>query len=145
MYVASTSFWQLLDLHLTLLLQVSGSDWVTFRSSPLCLLGTVQGEKNLLHIIVTTTKGQIKPKAHWRAVDSPKKRTNEFVLFAFLLFTANKTNLFVRFLGESTVRPNCFRFYWPLHTYIFTILSFTDSLLLELKIFIRKLRSGRTK
>ena len=33
MYVASTSFWQLLDLHLTLLLQVSGSDWVTFRSS----------------------------------------------------------------------------------------------------------------
>ena len=28
-------------------------------------------------------KGQIKPKADWRAVDSPKKRMNEFVLFAF--------------------------------------------------------------
>ena len=35
---------------------------------------------------------------------------NEFVLFAFLLFTANETNSFVRFLGESTARPNCFRF-----------------------------------
>ena len=28
-------------------------------------------------------KGQIKPKADCCAVDSPKKRTNEFVLFAF--------------------------------------------------------------
>ena len=43
------------------------------------------------------TKGQIKPKADWWAVDSPKKRRNKFVLFAFLLFTANKTNLFIRF------------------------------------------------
>ena len=41
-------------------------------------------------------KGQIKPKADWRAIDSPKKRTYEFVLFAFLLPTANKTNSFVR-------------------------------------------------
>ena len=31
-----------------------------------------------------SAKGQIKPKADWRAVDSPKKQTNEFVLFAFL-------------------------------------------------------------
>ena len=35
----------------------------------------------------------------------------EFLLFAFLLFTANKTNLFVHFLGESTLGPNCFWFY----------------------------------
>ena len=42
-------------------------------------------------------KGRIKPKA------------NEFVLF--LLFTANKTNLFVRFLGESTARQSCIWFY----------------------------------
>ena len=55
-------------------------------------------------------KGQIKPKADWRAVDSPKKRTNEFVLFAFLLFTANKTNSFVRFLGESMTRQSAFGF-----------------------------------
>ena len=27
-------------------------------------------------------KGQIKPKADWRAVDSPKKRMNEFEFFA---------------------------------------------------------------
>ena len=53
-------------------------------------------------------KGQIKPKAYWRAVDSPKKQTNEFVLFAYLLLTEIKTNSFVRFWGESTGRPNCF-------------------------------------
>ena len=57
------------------------------------------------------TKGQINSKADWSAVDSPKKRTNEFVLFAFLLFTANKTNSFVRFWGESTAHPNCFWFH----------------------------------
>ena len=27
-------------------------------------------------------KGQIKPKADWRAIDSPKKRTNKFGFFA---------------------------------------------------------------
>ena len=27
------------------------------------------------------TKGQRKPKADWRAIDSPKKRTTEFVFF----------------------------------------------------------------
>jgi hypothetical protein len=53
-------------------------------------------------------KGQIKPKAYWRAVDSPKKQTNEFVVFAYLLLTEIKTNSFVRFWGESTGRPNCF-------------------------------------
>ena len=36
------------------------------------------------------TKGQIKPKADWRAADSPKKQTNEFVFVAFLLVTAKK-------------------------------------------------------
>ena len=43
-----------------------------------------------LRSIVTfpTSKGQIKPKADWRAVDSHKKQTNEFVLFTSLLFTA---------------------------------------------------------
>ena len=51
------------------------------------------------------SKGQIKPKTDWRAVDSSKKRTNEFVLFAFLLFTANKSNSFFwRFYGS----PICF-------------------------------------
>ena len=27
-------------------------------------------------------KGEIKPKADWRAIDYPKKRLNEFVFFA---------------------------------------------------------------
>ena len=39
------------------------------------------------------SKGQIKPKADLRTVDSPKKRTNEFVLFAFL-----QTNQFRSFV-----------------------------------------------
>ena len=42
-------------------------------------------------------KGQIKPYTDWRAVDSPKKRTNEFgFFFAFSLFTAKKPHKFVR-------------------------------------------------
>ena len=56
------------------------------------------------------TKGQIKPKADWRAADSPKKQTNEFVFVAFLLFTAKKQNSFVRFLGESTAHKSAFGF-----------------------------------
>ena len=60
---------------------------------------------------IALIKGQIKQKADWRALDSSKKQTNEFDLFAFLLFTANKTNSSVHFMGESTARPNCFRFY----------------------------------
>ena len=31
--------------------------------------------------ISLTAKSQIKPKADWRAIDSPKKRRNEFVCF----------------------------------------------------------------
>ena len=53
-----------------------------------------------------SSKGHIKRKADWRTVDSPKnERTNLFCL----LFTANKTNPFVRFLGETA-----FCFIWPL-------------------------------
>ena len=62
------------------------------------------------------TKGQLISKADWRAIDSPKKRTDEFVLFAFLLFTANKSNSSVRFLGESTARQSAFRFYLTFST-----------------------------
>ena len=54
-------------------------------------------------------KGQLISKADWRAIDSPKKQTDKFVLFAFLLFTANKSNSSVRFLGESTARQSAFR------------------------------------
>ena len=39
-------------------------------------------------------------KADWRAVDSPKKRTNEFDLFGVKSKKTNKKNSSVRFLGE---------------------------------------------
>ena len=55
-------------------------------------------------------KGQIKPKADWRAVDSPKKRMNEFEFFALKSKKVNKTNSFVRFLGESMARQSAFGF-----------------------------------
>ena len=63
---------------------------------------------------IAVFKGQIKPQVDWRTLDSPKKRTNEFVLFAMKSNKANKTNLFVHFLGESTVRQSAFGFIWPL-------------------------------
>ena len=44
-------------------------------------------------VLIIPTKGQMKPKADWRAV----KTNQRFFLFAFMLFTANKTNSFVRF------------------------------------------------
>ena len=60
---------------------------------------------------IRCAKGQLILKADWHAIDSPKKQTNEFVLFAFLLFTANKSNSSVRFLGESTARQSALQFY----------------------------------
>ena len=60
--------------------------------------------------IFMIVKGQTKLKADLRAVDSPKKRTNVFVLFAFFLFTANKTNSFLCFLGASTACQSAFGF-----------------------------------
>ena len=56
-------------------------------------------------------KGQLISKAIYGLLTSPKKRTDEFVLFAFLLFTANKSNSSVRFLGESTALQAAFWFY----------------------------------
>ena len=56
-------------------------------------------------------KGQFISKAIHDLLTSPKKRTDEFVLFAFLLFAGNKSNSSFRFLGESTARQSAFRFY----------------------------------
>ena len=47
-------------------------------------------------------------KADWRALDSPKKLTDEFDLFAVKSKKANKTNSSVRFLGESMARQSAF-------------------------------------
>ena len=50
--------------------------------------------QNMEEIAADLSKGLIKPLADWRVVDTPKKRTNKFGFFAFLLFTAEKPNLF---------------------------------------------------
>ena len=65
---------------------------------------------------VAPYKGRLISKADWRAIDSPKKRTDGFILFAFLLFTANKSNSSVRFSGESTARQSAFWFYLTFST-----------------------------
>ena len=57
------------------------------------------------------SKDQLISKSIYGLLTSPKERTDEFVLFAFLLFTANKSNSSVRFLGESTACQSAFRFY----------------------------------
>ena len=54
------------------------------------------------------SKGQLISKAIYGLLTSPKKQTDEFVLFAFLLFTANKSNLSVRIFGDSTARQSAF-------------------------------------
>ena len=60
----------------------------------------------------------IKGQLILKAVDFPKKRTDEFDLFAFLVFTVNKSNSFVHSLGEYTARQSAFWFF----------LTFTQSL-----------------
>ena len=61
------------------------------------------------NLMYGTAKGQLISKAIYGLLTSPKKRRDEFVLFAFLLFTANKSNSSIRFLGESTARQSAFR------------------------------------
>ena len=53
-------------------------------------------------------KGHLISKANFQAVDSPKKQTDEFDLFAVRSKKANKTNSSVRFLGESMARQSAF-------------------------------------
>ena len=60
---------------------------------------------------MVSAKGNIKSRADWCAVNSPKKITEKIVLFAFLLFTANKSNSSMRFFGESSVRQSAFQNY----------------------------------
>ena len=49
-------------------------------------------------------------KQDWRCRFS-QKMNKQICLVCFLLFTANKTNSLVHFLGESTARQTCFWFY----------------------------------
>ena len=56
---------------------------------------------NKIHAV---SKGQLISKAIYGLLTSPKKQTDKFVLFAFLLITVNKSNSSVHFLGESAAR-----------------------------------------
>ena len=66
-------------------------------------------------------KGQLILKANWHAIDIPKKQQRIFFLFAYLLFTANKSNLSLHFLGESMARQSTFSFFWPLKKVKFSV------------------------
>ena len=83
----------------------------------LCLvrfLPTQQNEDRLQHNEIRSfwkprffnrTKGQIKPKADWRAADSPKKRTNKFVFVAFYSSRQKNTKFFGRIYGAQISFP----------------------------------------
>ena len=58
--------------------------------------------------LISVPKGQLISKAIYSLLTSSKKRTDKFVLFAFLLFPANKSNSSVCFLGESTACQSAF-------------------------------------
>ena len=64
-----------------------------------------------LQRIISSPKGQLISQAIYGQLTSPKKQKDEFVLFACLLFTSNKSNSSIHFLGESTARQSAFRFY----------------------------------
>ena len=65
----------------------------------------------LLSLEPILIKGQLISKAIYGLLTSPQKQMDEFVLFAFLLFRASKSNLSIQFLGESTARQSAFEFY----------------------------------
>ena len=77
--------------------------YILYRVKGICPL--------LLPLVSLSAKGQLISKADQHPIGSPKKQMDEFVLFTFLLFTSNKSNLSVRFLGESTARQSPFWFY----------------------------------
>ena len=66
---------------------------------------TCRPEQLFLHVYA---KGQLISKPIYDLLTSPKKQTDKFDLFAFLLFTTNKSNSSVHFFGESTARQSAF-------------------------------------
>ena len=96
------------------LLSKSEEEMPKRRRSPR-LIPTSNGANSVAIEETIGTKGQIKPKADWRAIDSPKKRTNESKFqvssISGLSWQKNKkTNSFVRFLEESMVRQSAYGF-----------------------------------
>ena len=75
------------------------------------------------------------------ALDSPKKRTDEFDLFAVKSKKANKTNLSVHFLGESMARQSAFEINWPLaliqHIFIVCVIHILSTYDVYLALIIK--------
>ena len=67
-------------------------------------------------------------KSGLHAIDSPKKRMDKVVLFAFLLFTANKSNSSVHFLGESMAHKSAFQFHLTFKLAISEVSNFGNQL-----------------
>ena len=63
----------------------------------------------------STSKGQIKPKADWRAIEQKKKGTNEFSVFAV---KSKKPNLIHSFVGRIYGATICLWIYptFSIHT-----------------------------
>ena len=61
--------------------------------------------------VIFHSKGQIKPKADWRNIDSVKEKSNELVFLPRKTKKQrSKKKLSVRFLGESTACKSAFGF-----------------------------------
>ena len=73
-------------------------------------------------------KGQLILKAIYGLLTSPKKRTDEFDLFALKSKKANKTNSSVCFLGESMARQSAFEINLPLKEAKFQNISFIQGM-----------------
>ena len=67
-----------------------------------------KNEPGTTFIRITILKVRSNQKADWRAIDSPKKRTDKFDLFAVKNKKGNKKNSSVCFLGKSMVRQFAF-------------------------------------
>ena len=63
----------------------------------------------------TPTKGQLFSKSRLASCRFSRKRMDEFDLFAVKSKKSNKTNLSVRFWGESMARQSAFKINWPLN------------------------------
>ena len=79
----------------------------TYDSNSESLKQFLKRNRYFFDLLLEASKGKIKPKADWRAIDSPKKQTNKFVLFAEKSKKANKMNFVCLFVfWENLWRAN---------------------------------------
>ena len=80
---------------------------------------TVVGSRDPDSTKLSHSKGQKKMWAEWRTVDSPKKRTNEFVFFPWRgVYTVGQKPFIRLFFGKNLLcaaeHQSAYRFIWPL-------------------------------